>query len=69
MLNSNFPDQSFVFNNTDAAEYMKICTQQNVEATKNSILFDTWINEHSHHSYNNDGSVTIFCDMINLDIT
>lgn len=67
MLN-NFPNQNFVFSGTDAAEYKKICTQPNVEATKNSILFDAWINEHSSHSYNSDGSVTISCNIVNLDV-
>lgn len=69
MLNSNFPNQNFVFNGTDAIEYMRICTQQDIEATKNSILFDDWINEHSSYSYTSDGSVIISCDMVNFDIT
>ena len=68
MLN-NFPNQNFVFSGTNAAEYMKICTQQNIEATKNSISFDTWIDEHMSFTSNHDGSVTIFCDIVNLDVT
>lgn len=66
MLN-NFPNQNFVFNGTNAIEYMKICTQQNIEATKNNMSFDIWIDEHVSFTSNRDGSVTISCDVVNLD--
>lgn len=69
MFNSNFPNQNFIFNGTDAIEYMRICTQQDVEATKKSILFDNWINEHSSYFYTSDGSIIISSDMVNFDIT
>ena len=59
MSNNNCSKQNFVFDGTNAMEYMRICKQQDVESAKNSVLFNDWIDKHISYYCNRDGSVVI----------